>query len=350
MHVYSKNDVLGLLSDQRFPFSSDDGSNPFATRDWLRHWVREVASDDWSFYLPTSGRGGARMLLYRDPREPHTLKSTSNFYTILSPATFGASRDSAIEAVRELAGVSGVGVLELRPLDPEDRATLEVERALRSLRWYTRRSAAFGNWHLPCAGMSFDRYLEERPAQLRNTLRRKSKKFPGRIEIFIGGEGLEAAIATYHHVYSQSWKRPEPYAAFVPGWMRICAERGWLRLGIAWLSEAPIAAQFWFVYAGRAHIYKLAYDEAHREHSAGTILTARLMEHVLDVDHVAEVDYGSGDDGYKRDWMTARRERIILTACNTRTLHGALRAARECMGKLTAPMRAMFSSSRVKRT
>ncbi len=40
----------------------------------------------------------------------------------------------------------------------------------------------------------------------------------------------------------------------------------------------------------------------------------KLMENALDVDRVSVVDYLCGDDDYKRDWMSARRERWGLRA------------------------------------
>jgi hypothetical protein len=50
------------------------------------------------------------------------------------------------------------------------------------------------------------------------------------------------------------------------------------------------------VRAGRAEIFKVAYDEAHKALSPGTLVTALVMEHVLEVDRVREVDYLTGDD------------------------------------------------------
>jgi CelD/BcsL family acetyltransferase involved in cellulose biosynthesis len=38
------------------------------------------------------------------------------------------------------------------------------------------------------------------------------------------------------------------------------------------------------------------------------------MRHVLDVDRAAVVDYLTGDDAYKRDWMSHRRERVGVSA------------------------------------
>lgn len=50
------------------------------------------------------------------------------------------------------------------------------------------------------------------------------------------------------------------------------------------------------------------------------------MEHVIDVDRVREVDYLTGDDAYKKDWMSHRRERWGIIAMNPRTPHGLITA------------------------
>ncbi|HEY8708580.1 MAG TPA: GNAT family N-acetyltransferase, partial [Burkholderiaceae bacterium] len=132
----------------------------------------------------------------------------------------------------------------------------------------------------------------------------------------------------------------EPYPNFARGWAQQCAEQGWLRLGVARIDDVPIAAQLWFVYGRRAYIFKLAYDESQSRWSAGTVLTAHMMRHVLEVDRVVEVDFLSGDDPYKKSWMMQRRERVGLIACNLRLLPGLIAAASEFVGQATARLRA----------
>ena len=58
-----------------------------------------------------------------------------------------------------------------------------------------------------------------------------------------------------------------------------------------------------------------------------------MMEHVLEVDRVHEVDYGIGDEPYKRDWMSHRRERVGLIAFNPRTARGLSGAIRHFGGR-----------------
>jgi hypothetical protein len=197
--------------------------------------------------------------------------------------------------------------------------------------------------------MSFDTYMQARPRQIQNTYSRKSKKFvsdpSAKLEIVTAPEDVERAMQAYQSVYMKSWKQPEPYPAFVPGWADTCARHGWLRLGIAWVNGVPIAAQFWFTMNRRAYIFKLAYDEDYSKLSAGTILTAHMMKHALDVDKVTEIDYLSGDDDYKRNWMTHRRERHGLLACNLLTLVGLAVGAREMAASVWHRLRDSISPS-----
>jgi CelD/BcsL family acetyltransferase involved in cellulose biosynthesis len=148
------------------------------------------------------------------------------------------------------------------------------------------------------------------------------------VRLVHGAAGLEEAIAAYQTVYAASWKQPEPHVGFMPGLIRAAAGLGQLRMAIAWLQDQPVAAQVWMVAGGRADIYKLAHDEQHKETSPGSLLTALLMQHVFEFDGVKVVDYLSGDDGYKRLWMSEVRERRSLLAYKLRSARGLALAAR----------------------
>lgn len=223
-------------------------------------------------------------------------------------------------------------VVNLQPMDPVSPMFAKLSDALRDAGMWVDSYFCFGNWYLEVDGRTYREYCLSLPSRLTNTLARKLKQANKvghlKIDILVGDRDLDAGIEAYETVYNASWKISEPYSAFIPGLIRLCAEQGWLRLGIAWMDDRPVAAQLWIVSGGVASIYKLAYDQRHAGLSVGSLLTARLMEHVIDVDRVREVDFLSGDDSYKRDWMSDRRERHGIIAFNPRTVWGVLGALR----------------------
>jgi CelD/BcsL family acetyltransferase involved in cellulose biosynthesis len=116
--------------------------------------------------------------------------------------------------------------------------------------------------------------------------------------------------------------------------MRACALQGWLRLGLLYLDDTPVAAQCWIVRDRTASIFSLAFDDRHAAASPGTVLTAYLMRHVIDTDRVFRVDFLIGDDAYKRDWMSHRQQVWDLLAFNAKRPRGLLGLARHQAARL----------------
>jgi ribosomal protein S18 acetylase RimI-like enzyme len=197
----------------------------------------------------------------------------------------------------------------------------------------------FANWTFT-SPPGWPEYLAARPGALRTSIHRASRRLAGMgaiTEVLSRPDDAERALMAFQHVYARSWKVPEPFPEFIPGLVELCARKGWLRMGVVWLGEQPIAAQLWIVANGRAAIFKLAYDEAYKRLGAGTALTAHLMKNAIEQDRVYEVDYLIGDDAYKRDWMNRRRERWGLVAFNPRTIGGAIGALGEATGRAVKP-------------
>ena len=192
----------------------------------------------------------------------------------------------------------------------------------------------FGNWHEPIAGRDWEAYLRERSGSLRETIRRKTRRNASvTFRIVTGGPDLEGAIAGYEDVYARSWKVPEPFPQFNARMMREAAAAGALRLGLLETGEQVIAAQIWIVANGSAMVVKLAHDEAFKPLSPGTVLTARMIRHLIDEERVAELDFGRGDDPYKELWTTVRRQRIGVLLANPWRPAGALAIARHLAGE-----------------
>ncbi len=184
--------------------------------------------------------------------------------------------------------------------------------ALRKAGWIVLSEPCDTNHVLQVNGRNFAEYWASRPGSLRETVRRKGKK--GDVLLRIATEFTDADWAAYEAVYNLSWKPGEGSPDFLRKWAQMDGATGRLRLGIAEIGGEPVAAQFWTVEGGTAFIHKLAHDERHRKQSPGTLLTAAMFEHVIDRDQVDLVDFGTGDDPYKRDWMETVRQRIRVRA------------------------------------
>lgn len=282
--------------------------------------------------------------------------SLSNYYSSLfGPAGLpeACTPDACRAALRQLRRAGrGVGVMDLQPLDQGSQFYRSMLDALRQEGYLADTYFCFGNWHLEVDGRTFQQYFQTVPTRIRNTIKRARKKLDEagawdlRIETGMASS-LEQAITEFDAVYRRSWKVPEPFPDFVPNLIRTAARNGWLRLGIVRLSGVPIAAQLWLVRNKRALIYKLAYDEDHKRLSAGSVLTAEMMRHAIDADQVDDIDYLTGDDAYKADWMSHRRERRGIVAFDPRSLQGLVSAVRHFGGRWLRRMRRAATNAAV---
>jgi hypothetical protein len=311
------------------------GEDPFATTAWWLTFIDHVCQDRWNYTAPAAGGGLSLLPFFEVKSGSRVWHALTNFYTgrLSLPVPEGAPAGGEAQRAMMEAVLAAMGGLrpaptqvELSPLSAADAAL--VQQAWRALGWLTRVQPAFGNWYLPCAGLSFEQFMKDRPARLQNTWHRKRRPFEAglgnRLQIVREVQQVDAAMGAFETVYARSWKPAEASPAFIRAWAMQCARLGWLRLGLAWFDGRPVAAQFWFTAYGKAHVFKLAYDGEYGRLSAGTVLSAHMFHESLEIDRVREIDYLSGDDDYKRDWMTHRRQRFSVTACNPRTPAGLL--------------------------
>jgi hypothetical protein len=221
-----------------------------------------------------------------------------------------------------------LGRMELAPVeDPEPLAA-----AFRAAGWIVRATPATASWRCATRDEDFAAYWARRPSKLRNTAARKAKA--AALEIEIHRIFDPAAWADYETVYAASWKGEEGSPAFLRALAEEEGAAGTLRLGIAKKDGRPIAAQLWTVENGTAWIHKLAYDEEAKGLSPGTVLGMEMFRHALDEDRVERIDYGTGDEPYKRDWMDERATLWRLDAYNPYRLSGAVGALRAAAAAL----------------
>lgn len=260
------------------------------------------------FAVAKQGKDRAVLPLMRKGRRIHALANWYNFRVVPMVSAQADSPALLAALAADLAGEAPH--LILSPLPDESGETAQLATALRGAGWLVFVEPCDVNHVLPVAGRSFAEYLATRPGQLRTTLKRKA----GKVEVQLTTQFDPTLWAEYEAVYAASWKPEEGSPAFLRAFAEAEAAAGRLRMAIARSDGIAIAAQFWTVEAGTAFIHKLAHTQASKPLSPGTTLSAALFEHVIDQDKVSLVDFGTGNDGYKQDWMELARLRYRIEA------------------------------------
>jgi CelD/BcsL family acetyltransferase involved in cellulose biosynthesis len=282
---------------------------PFDRLDWWRPLAEECMADERPLLaLARDGEAVAALPLIRRGRSPQ-LRSLASWYSFWARPVFAgaAERDALLAALaRDIH--RRCARLSLGPLAAADEAP--IVQAFRGTGWRVFESVADRNHRADLNGRDFAAYWAARPGRLRETVRRKRAK--GGVGVRVLDSFDPVAWAAYEHVYARSWKPAEGSLRFLRRFAEAEGAAGSLRLGLAEIDGKPVAAQLWTVEDGTAYIHKLAHDEAAKARSPGTLLTAAMFEHAIDRDRVRCIDFGTGDDAYKRDWMEIVRPMLRL--------------------------------------
>jgi hypothetical protein len=263
---------------------------------------------------------------------------TARAYAAWYSLRFDAVGDRGGDVMTSLAAAlrgRGIAKVELAPIaEPEALA-----EGFRRAGWLVFTGPKTGNWRIATDGMDFETYWAARPAQLRNTAKRRAKSAGLEIEIYDRFD--KRAWADYESVYRQSWKPEEGSFPFLRALAEQEGAAGTLRLGVARKDGRPVAVQLWLVENGEACIHKLAYAEEAKAMSPGTLLGMEMFRRALDTDRVRAIDYGTGDDPYKQDWMAERRQLWQVEAFDPRTARGLAGAARAAASALVRRVRSV---------
>lgn len=288
-------------------------------------------------YLAHNGDNAECALFMASEHAGSTLSSLTTFYTMeFAPIFVGENSQLGLQNIvahiaKERPKYTSINVRYLRD-GSESHALLM--RALAQYGFGTHAYYQYDNWYLDVNGRSFDDYYNALSSRLKNTIKRKGNKANREHDLALNiypedDLELERVISDYNSIYAQSWKQEEPFPLFMPELFKLCDDLGILRAGHATIDGEAAAAQIWINDQDRTLIYKLAYDEKFAPMSIGSLLSKKLFEHAINQDQVMEIDYGVGNEAYKKDWMSANRTLGGILACNKKSAIGLLKHVRE---------------------
>ena len=228
-------------------------------------------------------------------------------------------------------------LIDLNFLDKNTKVYKSIASALENtslqVRYYDYRPNLFED----VSNTTFKDFIASRPSMVKKTYMRKARKLDKtgtmRFALIDNKSNLDKEICEYKDVLSRSWKEQELFPNHDAGAIQAAASSGALRLGFLYVEEKPVAVQIWIVSSGRATIYKLHYDLNFKQESVGAILMLRMFEHMIDVEHINEVDFGIGDEAAKSFWLKNQRPLCGMVAFNTKSIAGAI-----CLAKYSADL------------
>ena len=307
------NTLAGLTDSAKSLF----GADAFSTRSWYQATIEAALPPDTTPLFLTMSDNKTALAVFPMFQDNTTLSSLTTPYTSLwHPILAPNLPTKTLERIGQLFAQAcrQSPVTRLDCLDPDNPALASLITGIRSAGLYPLTFDHFANWHAQTT--TWDAYLSTRPGQLRQTIRRRTRRLmqtqSATFTLVANQENLGQAIEDYETIYAASWKQPEPHPNFNATLIKHAATDKTLRLGLLHLDNKPIAAQLWLVHTSWAGLLKLAHDESQKSQAPGTVLTALMIEHILNNDQTTDLDFGRGDDDYKHLWTTHRRQRTGL--------------------------------------
>ena len=317
----------------------------FCSQQWFENYIRTVVPDQErvSIFATSSGEmpeTAVLLPLYDEGRgarlSPRILCALANFYSSQFDLMWTRGADvpskSIHDIVSEIVSTKPAwDVVRISPCRSDSLTYRQLLDAFSSNRWAVQEFHCFKNLYLKNNYQDFESFLASRSSRIRKTAANRARKFDrnpsSSFNIITRVDELEEGINLFSKLYEKRWKKSEPYPDFLPGLARLCAENGWLRLGIASMDGRPAAAQFWIIKDSTAYIYKVAYEEEFTKLSVGAVALFKMFQHVLNHENVREIDFLTGDDAYKKDWMSHSREMVGLVAFNKHSVRGLASAS-----------------------
>lgn len=282
--------------------------DPLLRRDWFqRTWEHSSPRMKPLIVRARAGQSEAWLFLARTrPNRATALvgEHSAHFAPVYPGNPDDAMKRALLRGMARRLKLFGIGRITLEPLLAEDAAVLR--QAFRHAGWTVADRPGADNFLLDVAGRSFEDYWEACSARLHE-------------QIAAGSRHLHVEIADL--ITPQLWEEVELLGGPDP-FLRALAQDAsvdrTLRLGVARVGEAPVAAQLWTIEDGSASNHWRVQDREARHLFPASELTASMLRYLINVDHARVVDFGNGKESDLADWADQRRPLRRLELFNPR--------------------------------
>jgi CelD/BcsL family acetyltransferase involved in cellulose biosynthesis len=235
--------------------------------------------------------------------------------------------DAAGHVVRHLAGRAGWDLIELRELDGWSAQREPLLASMREVGWSVHVSPDSACHFAPIAGSweafyrsRFDRHSRK---DHRREWRLLEKAGVVRAEVRwspVLEEGFLDRLAEVERGHPQGEEsRPgnlncEPWGSFLREALAGLDQRGWLVAATLHCEQSLAAYYLGFRFGGGHSVYATAYRREFRRGAAGKMLLIHCLQALWEAGGEG-IDLLRGEQPFKRQWTSAVRQNLRITAC-----------------------------------
>ena len=301
---------------------SSEAASPFLTWEWLHPWWRHLSGSSRLRMLTADA--GHRLIAvapFRVTRGVARLRcldllgtgeAGSDYLDVITRSGFDAEGLDAIERFVVAQNMA----LRLTHLS-SSAAAVRLANRLERRRWSEVTTPGGICPYIPLAGHTWDSYLAtlgaSHRANVRRRLRALEQKFDVRFEQVSADHDRREALERLTHYHERRFAargsafRTASLRAFHDEATRRFLDRGWLRMFVLRVNDAPAAVMYGFLYNRTFYFYQHGFDESYQQHSIGLVLMALSIRTAIE-EGAAEFDMLWGTEPYKFLWARHVRE------------------------------------------
>lgn len=178
--------------------------------------------------------------------------------------------------------------------------------------------------YIDLSGFTFDSYLGSLGSEHRYNFQRKLRKLETdhamRFETVASEARRLELLPVLFELHRLRWSERggsdglagDGIPEFHEEWSRLALERGWLRLFILWVKDAPAAALYGFRYGDVFSFYQSGLDPRFSKQSVGLVTMGLAIRSALN-EGAAEFDFLHGEESYKFHWAKQSRRLCRLS-------------------------------------
>jgi CelD/BcsL family acetyltransferase involved in cellulose biosynthesis len=300
----------------------------FLTHEWLSTWWKHLAGgrrlsvfaawDDGKLIgvLPVAERSAqyARMM----PRVLEFVGSGLIGSDYLDAIIKGGCEAQVSAAFSEHLHNRGL-MLQLSQLRRETALVRNLAESLRAKGWLAADTKLNICPYINLTGLAWPTYVSGLGANIRKNLNRYLRLLPTNFEMEVDCvkdvERAESALATVIELHEKRWRRAGTSEAFQSPavnefhreFVRLAAERNWLRILILRLNGQAAASLYALRYGPTFYFYQSGFDPAFSKHSVGVATMGLSIKTAIE-EGALEYDFLHGDEEYKFHWASAKRD------------------------------------------